>query len=339
MNRPQDQDSPANQVLRLIGGKWIAAAVSTAAELGVPEALADGPRSLGALSDALECPEASLHRLLRVLVGEGLLRERVDETYELTELGEQLRDHALGPLARYIGSPAQWGPWSRLADAVRTGRSAFSLWHGEDLFEYLDARPDEADTYHRAVDAFTRWQARALAEAWEFEDASHIVDVGGGFGTLLVEVLARWPHLRATLYDRPSVVAAASEHLANSPESPDIRMVGGDFLESIPAGADVYVIKHVIHNWGDEDAARILRGCAEAAGPSGHVLVIEGIVLPGNRADATRLLDLEMLALCKGGYERSKPEFRRLFGRAGLRLQSAHPLAAGARLLVGRPTG
>lgn len=331
-------EHPAEErLLRLLGGKWIAAALAAAAELGVADALEAGPRNTHDLAAALGCDEAALGRLLRALASEGILDADADR-FELTELGRQLRSDALGPLARYVGSPAQWAPWSGLAGAVRTGRSAFAASHGQDLFEYLDHAPDDALLYHTAVDAFTRHQARVLAQTFDFASFRHVVDVGGGFGTLVVEVLRHWPHLDGTLYDRPSVVQRAPIGDAHHPDiAKRVRSVGGDFLEWVPEGADVYVVKHVLHNWGDEDASRILRACAAAAGPKGRVLVIEGIVLPGNRQDATRLLDLEMLALCRGGYERSKPQFRALFAASGLKLVSAEPLAGGARLLVGVP--
>lgn len=340
MTDARDETPPegTEKLLRLLGGKWVAAAISAAASLGVADAL-DVPRTAEQLAAMLQCDADRLDRLLRVLAGEGLLHRDRDDRFSLTATGAALRADALGPLATYVGSPSQWGPWAELAPSIRGGASAFERFHGADLFTYLDGDANASELYHTAVDAFTRRQARALTEAFDFGPYATVADIGGGLGTLLVEVLTDAPHLQGVLFDRPSVVAQAEPRIADSSVAGRVRFEGGSFLETVPGEADVYVVKHVIHNWADEEAARILCLCAENAGPDGRVLVIEGLLLPGNRRDATRLLDLEMLALCGGGHERSKPEMRRLFASAGLRLESAAPLLGGTRLLVGVPRG
>lgn len=310
-------------------------AVSSAASLGIPEAIAENPRELEPLAAELGCHAPSLKRLLDVLVGEGLVEER-GEGYVLTRLGEPLRPGALGELARFVGSRSQWDPWPALAEAVRTGRPAFELVHGEGLFDYLAQRPDEAALYDRAVDAFTGHEARALAEAHDFTDVDRVVDVGGGYGTALVELLGRWPHLHGTLLDLEHVGERARLRVEEAGLDDRCRVEAGDFTERVPSGADAYVLKRVLHNWGDAEAARILARCAEAMAPGGRILVVEGVKLPGNRRDGTRLLDLEMLALTAEGRERTKPELRQLFRGGGLELAASHPLTESARLLVGR---
>src|SRR5690606_37822689 len=122
----------------------------------------------------------------------------------------------LGELAVFAGAPFSWNPWSLLAPAIREGGSAFERLHGESLFDYLETRPQEADVYHRAVDAFTRLEAIALAETYDFEGAHRVVDVGGGRGTLLVEVLRRHPNVRGVLLEREAVAAAAERVFAEA---------------------------------------------------------------------------------------------------------------------------
>src|SRR5690606_26352619 len=141
---------------------------------------------------------------------------------------------------------------------------------------------------------FTRLEAIALAETFDFEGVERLVDVGGGRGTLLVEVLLRHPHVRGVLLEREAVAASAARHLAQAGLDGRAEVVVGNFLEGVPRGADVYVIKHVLHNWPDEEATRILSHCREAIAPGGSVLVVEGLMLPPTYRDATRLLDLEM---------------------------------------------
>jgi SAM-dependent methyltransferase len=321
------------KLLELLSGKWVTAAVSAAAELGLADALASGPLTPEHLAQQLGCSEAALLRLLRVLSGEGLVELQASGAYALTQLGAQLGEGRLRDLARFVGAPFMWTPWSALPDALRDDRaSAFERSHGASLFEHLDRTPADAALYHRAVDAFTRRQARALCDAYDFSKLGTVVDVGGGLGTVLTELARRFPQLRCVLYDREPVVAQARPLLGES-----IEAVAGDFFHSVPQPADAYVIKHVLHNWDDDAAAALLTSCARGLAPGGHVLIVESILLPGNVRDATRLLDLEMFVLCGPGRERSKPEFRRLLQRAGLRLSSTRDLAGGARLLVAAP--
>jgi hypothetical protein len=322
------------RLLELLAGKWVAQAVSTAARLGLADALSlTEPRSVEALSESLGCHPPSLRRLLEVLVGESLVAHARDGAFLLTSAGTSLQSDQLGALASYVGSRTQWDPWSALEHSVRTGQPAFSHVHGQGLFEHLAAHPEDGHLYDAAVDAFTRHTARALSEGFDFSGVRTLVDVGGGRGTLLVELLTRWPEMQGTLMELPHVARMASPRLADAVGA-RCTVWEGDFHERVPEGADAYVLKHVIHNWDDEDAAGILARCAEAMSPTGRVLVVEGILLPGTGRDATRLLDLEMLVLTGKGRERSKPEFRRLLARAGLRLLQTVPLEGSGRLMV-----
>jgi SAM-dependent methyltransferase len=275
-----------------------------------------------------------LSRLVGVLVAEGLLAMDAEGVVSVTDLGRPLRRGALGELAVFSSAPFSWNPWSLLAPAIRAGATAFELLHGASLFDYLESRPDEADIYHRAVDAFTRVEAVALAESYDFAGVKSLVDVGGGRGTLLVEVLRRHPGVRGVLLEREAVAAAAERVFEEEGLSDRTEVVIASFLETVPCGADVYVIKHVLHNWPDDEALGILRRCREALAPGGRVLVVEGLMLPSAYRDATRLLDLEMMTLLGPARERTKPEFRKLLREAGLKLESSHDLAGTTRLLV-----
>jgi hypothetical protein len=327
--------SAQQQLLQLLSGKWVTAAVATAAELGLADALADGPLTAAELASKLRCDADALLRLIRVLCGEQLLRSEPHGRYALTPLGAQLRSGQLRELARFVGASFMWTPWAKLADALRDpSESAFERALGRSLFEHLDRTPEDAQLYHHAVDTFTRAAALALCEAFDFSDLSRVVDVGGGLGSVLGELLARFPGLHGVLYDRPQVIKQAAGVFASHPERERIELVSGDFFEQVPAGADAYVIKHVLHNWDDAQALRILRLCAEAMKPSGQVLIVESLLLPGDLRDGTAFLDLEMLALCGQGHERGKPAFRRLLREAGLSLTTTSKLVGDVRLLV-----
>lgn len=325
---------PVRRVLDLLAGKWLTAAISAAATLGIPDALADGPKSLDCLARELGCEPSALARLLRVLVGEELLCENPNREFELLEAGRLLRNEALGRLARYVGSPLGWEPWSELVHAVRTGESSFAKRHGAPLFEYLDRHPAEATLYNEAIEAFAQREAVALAEQHDFSTARRVLDVGGGRGGLLVELLSRFPHLSGVLLERPAAVREARETFQRAGLAERCEAQVGDFFDAIPTGADICILKHIVHNWDDDAAAALLHRCGEAVGPGGRVLVVEGTLVSDGRRSLTNMLDLEMLVLCGPGHERSKPELRRLFSRAGLRLLESKPLTETARLFV-----
>jgi SAM-dependent methyltransferase/DNA-binding HxlR family transcriptional regulator len=330
-------ESLETRLLNLLAGKWIASAISAAAELGLADALVDGPRDVSELSQALGCEPEGLSRLLRVLAGEGVVESGPQGRYTLTPLGEGLTSDRLRDLARLFGSDLMWRPWSALADALRSGQTAFELVHGEPLFGYLETRPDAARLYHDGVDAFTRDEARALAEAYDFSGPLCVVDVGGGLGTLLSVLSARFAALRCVLYDRPHVVDDTRARLAASDAKGRFECIGGDFFEDDLPEADIFVIKHVLHNWDDTRCLRLLERCSARLRPGGKILVIEGILLAGDLHEPTRLMDLEMLVLCGAGHERSKPEFRSLLSRAGLKLVRTQYLAGATHLIVAEP--
>ncbi len=333
---PDDAPDPEGILLRMLGGKWLAAAISAAASLGLIDALIEKPLSLEELALRIDCQPDALRRLMRVLAGEKLVTLNAAHAYEPTELGALLRRGELGDLARFVGSPAGWDPWSRLTDSVRTGRSAFEACHGQGLFDHLDDHRDEADVYHDAIDAFCRREARALASAYDFSQATRVLDVGGGQGTLLIEVLSAWKHLSGVLLERPVAVERATLAFTEAGLADRCEGRSGDFFETIPAGADVCVLKHIIHSWDDDTAIALMRRCIDAVEPDGVLLLIEGLLLPEGHQNMTNLLDLEMLVLCGPGHERTKPQMRRLISAAGLRIVQSAPLADGTRLFVTR---
>lgn len=331
------QNEEARQFMQLLGGKWVSAAVSAAAKLGVADVLAEQSVSVGRLAELLDCDEPSLDRLVGVLCGEGLIERGISGELTLTDFGRHLTSDSLGPVAVYIGESFAWNPWSRLSDAIRDGSSAFEEEHGSALFEYLEQHPDAAATYHQGVDAYTRAQALALLNVFDFHDRKSVIDIGGGRGTLLFELLTHETHLAGTLLDLESALRSAESRFDAATLQSRVTIRQQSFFDPLPSEHDVYVLKHVLHNWSDVDARKILARCREAMGIGAVLLIVEGFVLPGNRRDAVKMLDLEMMVLFGGGRERSKPAFRRLLHECGFRMEVTVDLAGTTRLLVCHP--
>ncbi|MGY4769131.1 methyltransferase [Kribbella sp. CWNU-51] len=301
----------------MVTGFRVSAALSVAAELGLSDELAGGPRTVGDLAVALEVDEDSLGRLLRALVAVGVYAEK-EGLVENTPLGEGLRSDrpdSLRPLARTLQDPALWAAWGHLGHSIRTGENAFQDLHGEDVWTHRLGDPKQNAIFNDNMAALSWSVAGPVAEAYDFSGLQSVVDVGGGQGALLEAVLTRHEHLTGTVFDLPHVVA--KEPKSSALES-RWSAVAGSFFASLPA-ADAYLLKSILHDWPDDRCVEILRTCAAALNPDGVVLVVELVLdRPGYEVVAA-FSDLNMLVL-PGGRERTEAEYAALFDAAGLHL-------------------
>jgi hypothetical protein len=233
-------------------------------------------------------------------------------------------DHpqSLRQFARMLGAE-HYLSWDDLLHSVCTGEGAFRHRYGMGVFEWYQGQPQRAEIFDGAMTDFSRQETAALLASYDFSGISHLVDVGGGRGELLQTVLRAHGHLRGTLFDQPSVVAPVTV-----PADLEGRLAvqGGDLFSEAPAGADAYLLKHIIHDWGDEACLRILAPIREALAPGGKVLIVEQVIPPGNDPFPGKLLDLNMLVMTEGGRgERSPGEYAMLLSRAGLALRRIVP--------------
>lgn len=301
----------AAQLVRLAEGYQATQLLYVAVRLGVPEALADRPRTSAELAGALGADAGVLHRVLRGLAAEGVLDERPGGGFALTELGQLLRPDV--PASQRGAVLARGSLYYRslagLLDAARDGRVPFEIVHGSTFFDYLAERPEEGAAFQASMGARSAREAAALVAAYDFGRFRRLVDVGGGPGVLLTAILDATPDLSGLLFDRPEVAARSA-----------LPAIGGDFFAEVPPGSDAYLLSRVLHDWPDEDAVRILRTCRAAMPEHGTLLAVEAVI-PERAADlpAAVRMDLHMLTLL-AGRERTISEFRALFEAAGLGL-------------------
>ncbi len=322
-------------------GSIAAQLVYAAAELGIADRLADGPRTGAELAARLGVEAPPLRRLLRALAGLGVLDDTGDDGFALTADGALLRADAAGShrsLVRMLCGPEMWRALGALVPSLATGERAWELANGLPVFVYYDDHPDAGATFNAAMAEHTRDAAPGIAAAGGFTRFRTVVDVGGGDGMLLAQILRDHPRLEGVVLDVPEVVAGAHDTLAAEKVADRCRVVPGDFFASVPAGADAYVLKQVLHDWEDEPAVAILRRCREAMEPGGRVLIAERL-LPQRVGRAERLtlfVDVLMLAVT-GGRERTEAEFRALLEAADLELAAVSPpLPLGYRVLEAR---
>ena len=316
--------SPADRLARLADGYLITQLLHVAVALGVPDALAAGPRSAPGLARELGAVPSALQRVLRGLAAEEVLEELPDGRFALTDTGRLLCTGVPGSLCDWVAMRGGLyaGAAAGLLAAVREGGTPFEAVHGRPFFEHLSAEPARLATFQAAMANRSAREARAVVAAYDLTGCSSVVDVGGGRGTLLRAVRERVPGADVVLFDLPEVVAGS-----------DLPAVGGDFLAEVPGGADVYLLSRVLHDWDDDVALRVLRTCRAAMRPDSVLLVVEA-VLPERAADdpAAVRMDLHMLLLLRGR-ERTAAEYAALCEAAGLRLTRDVPTDAGVHVL------
>jgi hypothetical protein len=317
---------PDIALTQTILGSLNAQAVYVAAKLGVADALAAGPKSVDQLAKEVGADESSLYRVLRALASIGIFAEN-QRTFRLTPTAELLRSDVEGSLrdvAIFMGEDWHWSVWGQTLFSVKTGEAAWTRVHGKTIFPYFETNSAAAEIFDRAMSSFTTLAGKAVANAYDFSSLNVLVDIAGGHGKLLTAILEATPDLRGVLFDLPHVIGRAKESDDIKKLSERLDLKQGDFFESVPAGADGYILKHIIHDWKDAEAIKILTNIRKAMGTYGRVLLIEAVVREGNEPDFAKILDIEML-VSPGGKERTAAEYAELFRESGLKLSRVIP--------------
>ena len=318
---------PDIALTQTILGSLNAQAVYVAAKLGVADALAAGSKSIDQLAKQVGANESALYRVLRALASIGVFAEEPPRTFRLTPTAELLRSDVEGSLrdvAIFMGEDWHWSVWGQTLYSVRTGEAAWSRVHGKKVFPYFETNPQAAEIFDRAMSSFSTLARNAVVNGYDFSSLHTLVDIAGGHGKLLTGILEATPELRGVLFDVPHVITRAKESEEIKKVGSRLDLKSGNFFESIPAGADGYILKHIIHDWNDEDAIKILTNIRKAMGTYGRVLLIEAVVGDMNQPDFAKILDIEML-VSPGGKERTANEYADLFRQAGLKLSRVIP--------------
>lgn len=323
---PSESLPPHVQVIQMSTGFLRSRALYAAARLGLADHLADGPKTADELAEATGAHAPSLHRLMRALAHWEILSMEGDRRFSLTPLGEALRSDARGAARSTVLTVAGDGFWNavrELPDTLQDGEPGFEKAHGEGWFDYLDGHPEEASHFNDTMIGFHGAEPPAVAEAYDFSDADTVVDVGGGTGNMLATILERCPEPGGVLFELPRVADEAPALLEERGVADRVTCEEGSFFEEVPAGGDVYILSHILHDWPRDRCLTILRNCREAMGSDGRLLVVE-MVLPEEPPHPGYELDIVMLTLT-GGRERTAEEYGSLLDEAGFRLERVVP--------------
>ena len=311
--------SPAQQLMRMTFGFIVSQALRVAADLKIADLIGDAERSVDSLAAETNSQADALYRVMRLLAAEGVFYEEPERVFALTALGKALKSDDRASPANMIRMMARepYAAFARLDHAVATGLPSFTEVFGKSRFDWLAEHPSDAALFQAAMMSLSQGDNAAVAEAYDFTSYRRVVDVGGGHGQLLSEILSRNAQLSGVLFDRPAGLTLAKA--GKGGPLPRTEFVAGDFFEGVPVGADMYILKKVIHDWTDEQAIKILRNCRDAVADDGKVLIAEAIVSTGNDYNPIKTLDAVMLVVT-GGCERTEEAFAKLFAAAGLRL-------------------
>lgn len=319
----------------------LARAYYVAAALGVADLLHEHPRSCADLADLVEADSRELNRVLRALAAFGVFRLDAHGLYHHTSRADVLLSDSPASLRSWfllLGSPAMWQTFSKSLDAVKTGTHAFRLAHGRDFYAHLEEDDSLRQAFLSAMNGWTQWQAKALVSEFSFASYGKVADIGGGLGALLREILLQNPSARGLLFDRAETLQQARAMFEAQGLSERCEFVAGDFLQQIPAGADAYVVKHVLRDWDDQHVVAILRNCRAAMRPDASLLVIDAVLDPRNGRDRlAKLVDLEIGTLQAGRF-RTRDELQELLTEAGFDMQRIYPTTVlDSSIVVARP--
>jgi hypothetical protein len=325
-------------------GHYLSRALDLATRLGLADLLSSGPRDAGDLAAATQSHAPSLQRVMCLLASNGIFEELDAGRFTLTPLGELLRSDVPGSMRYAVmlfsGAGIQ-DSWKDLEYCVRTGEPAFRRTNPDgDPFAMIAQDPAQAAIFDKAMATFAPQTAAAVAAAYDFSVFGKLMDVGGGNGSLLIGILKANPALGGAVFDLPDVIERARENAAMAEVADRCELVAGSFFDSVPKGADAYLLKHVIHDWNDERAAAILQNCRAAMPPAGKLLIVEGVyparIDQSPESQGAAANDVNML-VATGGRQRSESEFRQLFAASGFKLTRVVPTPARVCVIEGAP--
>ena len=340
MIAPTQTIATPDRLLTMADGLLIHQALYVVARLGVADLLQGGLRTTVELAGELHVDEPALYRVLRALASERVFEETEPRSFVNTALSQFLRTGTPGSIRSLMifrGSGHFFAPFGEILYSVQTGESARTKIDGRNGFESLRRNPELAAVFDDAMTNMSELVAPGIASAYDFGQWGSLMDVGGGNGILLAEILKAHPKLRGVLADQAHVLERARRRgFLDGTLAERSAMQECDFFREVPSGCRAYLMKHVLVDWNDEEACSILLNCRQAISDNGALLVVDYSVPENNISSRVKLMDLAMLVLT-GGSIRTIQEYRDLLARAGFRLNKVIPVPGDNVILEALP--
>ena len=328
---------PEAQLLQMVMGQLVSRLLHVTAKLNLPDHLADGPKTADELAPLTAAHAPSLYRVLRTLASLGLFTEDAAHRFSLLPLGQALKSgtpsHAM---ALIMAGDFMWKSLENLEYSVQTGKTGFEKAFGMPAFDWLAVHPAEASLFSQSMVGVHGSEPAAVAAAYDFSNFGSIADVGGSTGNMLTTILGRYSGPSGILFDMPHVVREAPALLQQRGLTDRIRIEPGSFFESVPTGADAYVLSHIIHDWTEEQCLTILGNCRRAMSPQARLLLVEMVLPGGDAPHPGKMLDIVML-ISPGGQERTAAEYGTLLDKAGFRMTQVVPTHSAVSIVEAMP--
>lgn len=316
------------QVMQMITAQFVSRLVYLIALLKIPDFLDEGPKTAEELALLTKTDARSLYRVLRSVSSLGFFKRNAAGQFSLQPLGETLRSGTpVYAAALVMGGELTAHSLDNLLYSVETGKTGFEKAMGMPTFEWLAGHPEEAALFNRTMIGFHGMEPPAVAAAYDFSAFRTIADVGGSTGNMLCTILGQHVGPRGILFDLPHVTEAAPALIEQKGLTDRIRIEPGSFFETVPAGADAYLLSHVIHDWSEEECLTILGNCHRAIGTAGRLLLVEMVLPEDDTPHPGKMLDMVMLSM-SGGQERTASEYGTLLEKAGFRMTRVIPTAS-----------
>ncbi|WP_424628655.1 methyltransferase [Bradyrhizobium sp. SYSU BS000235] len=309
--------SAPQDMFRMITGYWVTQLVRAAACYSLADHLERQPMTAREFAGAENLDESAAKRFLTACDGLGIVKLEANR-YLTTELLRTLRKGVPGSLRNFAisqAAPGHWLPWGRFTDALKTGERQTVTTLKAEIWDYYKAVPDEGAAFTGSMTDMTSAISDMVAGVLDTTRATQAVDVGGAAGAFLYALMRANTALKGVVYDLPDVVPRASSAAEEAGLAKRAKAVGGSFFESVPEG-DLYLLKYILHDWGDEECLTILRNCRRAAKPGARLAVVEQVLEPGTGSPLTPLMDINMLIM-QTGRERTLEEYQKLFSECG----------------------
>ena len=320
---------------------WLLPALYVAAKLDIATLLKNKPLAAQEIADYLNADPHNILRIMRALASQGIFRQNRDGRFSLNGMAKGLLNQpgSLRHVILHHMGPINWNLMSNLEYSVRSGNDAFTNKYGKEIYEFLKDHPDEYALFDQSMSNLSDLGLAPIFQVYDFSKFALIADIGGGEGFFLANILQRNPGCKGILFDTPEALVKAPEILTRHQVEGRVLTVPGNFFNSIPASGDLYILKNIIHNWGDEPGVQLLKKIHQSIGPDGMLLIIEMVISSGNEPSPGKLLDIQMMATMAGGKERTAEEYRILLEKSGFTLTRIIPTIAPISLIEAKKIG
>ena len=323
-----EDDNPREMLLQMASGYWVSKALHCAAKFAWADHIHGGKTAVGEIAAASGTVPELTHRVLRALASLGIFEETDPGHFGLTEAAERLRsDHpeSVRDFVHMVGWDL-FEAWGHLDDTLQGGPPGIFDAFGDNYFREISSDPEKVRVFDGAMQVIHGGETEFLLGQHDFSHHQVFMDVGGGNGSNLHGFLTKYQNAKGILFDLPPVVGGAQSTLPEDEARSRIEFRGGDFFQEVPGQADAIMLRHIVHDWNDDDSATILRNATAALAPGGMIYIIEKIIAPGNDPGFEKLLDLNMMVI--GGKERTREQYQALAAAAGLKV-AAIPVLPG----------